>query len=33
MLAGLRTVRFTYRQIVDGPESVAAKLRALLVQR
>jgi hypothetical protein len=33
MLAGLRTVRFTYRQIVDGPEAVAAKLRALLVQR
>jgi hypothetical protein len=33
MLAGLRTVRFTYRQIVDGPENVAAKLRALLVQQ
>jgi hypothetical protein len=32
-LAGLRTVRFTYRQIVDGPEDVAAKLRSLLVQR
>jgi very-short-patch-repair endonuclease len=30
-LAGLRTVRFTHRQVVDGPTSVAAKLRALLV--
>ena len=32
-LAGLRTVRFTYRQIVDEPEEVALKLRSLLAQR
>jgi very-short-patch-repair endonuclease len=29
-LAGLRTVRFTHRQIVDGPREVAGRLRTLL---
>jgi very-short-patch-repair endonuclease len=29
-LAGLRTVRFTHRQIVDGPREVAERLRRLL---
>jgi very-short-patch-repair endonuclease len=30
-LAGLRTVRFTHRQIADGPREIAARLRSLLV--
>jgi very-short-patch-repair endonuclease len=29
-LLGLEVVRFTYRQVTDRPEAVAAKLRALL---
>jgi hypothetical protein len=30
MLAGWRVVRFTWRQVVDRPEQVAATVRALL---
>jgi very-short-patch-repair endonuclease len=29
-VAGYRTVRFTHRQVVDGPDAVAATLSALL---
>jgi very-short-patch-repair endonuclease len=31
-VAGYRVVRFTYRQILSDPDTIAATLRALLVQ-
>jgi hypothetical protein len=31
-VAGFRVVRFTHRQLVDGPAEVAAALAALLVR-